>query len=193
MKTLKNIIFILFYLLFLSFLSTPVNADIHISSFTPVADCYIVNEATGPHPGSSIYLNVELTTPTVKRSLLKFDISGLQDDYSILSSTLSLYGWASNDNLYFRLFRVTTGWSEYDVTWTTATPSTEWATPGGDVDTEVFISSGLVSSTSSWYEWDVTNLVRGWYYDNYPNNGFQIRYSTNNFILPALFVELSNR
>ena len=48
------------------------------------------------------------------------------------------------------------------VTWTTARPGVDWATPGGDFDLTELDRVTVAANPDGWYQWDVTAAVRAW-------------------------------
>jgi hypothetical protein len=57
------------------------------------------------------------------------------------------------------------------VTWTTARPGVNWASPGGDFDPAEVDRLTVAANPDGWYSWDVTSAVRGWVSDGDANDG----------------------
>ncbi|MFQ6094430.1 MAG: DNRLRE domain-containing protein, partial [bacterium] len=70
--------------------------------------------------------------------------------------------------------RITQEWVEGDgwdlfadgrdegVTWTTARPGVNWATPGGDFDLAELDRVTVAANPDGWYRWNVTSAVQAW-------------------------------
>ncbi len=76
---------------------------------------------------------------------------------------------------------ITDPWFENDligepgsVNWYNRTETHAWDTPGGDFDTS-YISYRNISQNYTWYDWDITEIVRAWYDGDMENNGLMIR------------------
>ncbi|NUT32341.1 MAG: DNRLRE domain-containing protein [Hamadaea sp.] len=126
-------------------LGTPTGAAAATTTFTPTADTYVDNSATGTNYGASGQLGVD--NSPIKRIFLKFAVSGVSG--TVTSAKLRVHtddvsGAQSNNGGTFRLMS-NTGWSETAVTWN-AQPAVDGATLG---------SLGTVSR-NTWYEIDVT-------------------------------------
>ncbi|QFZ18157.1 CBM96 family carbohydrate-binding protein [Saccharothrix syringae] len=119
------------------------------ATFTPVADTYVDDSATGTNFGTSGQLGVDGSP--VKRIFLKFTVSGVSG--AVTNAKLRLHtddvsGSAGPSGGAFRAMSDTT-WSETSVTWNNQ-PA---------VDGVSLTSLGPVSR-NAWYEVDVTSLVR---------------------------------
>ena len=117
------------------------------------------------------YTGVETGQPTYARSFLWFDLSGLPAGVTIQQATLRLHllseeGWPYEGGGDMGVYRVTQDWSEEEVTgWDTrpAADPTLWA--------QTVVSSSI---GATWYEWDITALVRAWQEGTYPNQGLML-------------------
>jgi hypothetical protein len=109
------------------------------------------------------------------RALLKFDLTGIPTDATIIGVTLTVVIFRSNtDPADFDLNRVLVDWSEYEVTWNNRSASTPWLAGGGQsgseyvaapsvtapVDDTIFSSPGMVSDVQLWVRNSATNF--GW-------------------------------
>jgi len=120
------------------------------TTFTPSADTYVDNSATGTNHGASGQLGVD--NSPVKRAFLKFTVSGVSG--AVGSAKLRVHtddvsGSQSPSGGTFRSMTDTT-WSETGVTW-----NDQPAIDGGTLG-----SLGPVSR-NAWYEVDVTPYVTG--------------------------------
>ncbi|WP_308258283.1 CBM96 family carbohydrate-binding protein [Saccharothrix obliqua] len=120
------------------------------TTFTPSADTYVDNSATGTNYGASGQLGVD--DSPVKRLFLRFTVSGVPG--SVTAAKLRLHtddvsGAQSPSGGTFKAVSDTT-WSETGVTWNNQ-PAIDGPTLG---------SLGAVSR-NAWYEVDVTSYVTG--------------------------------
>jgi hypothetical protein len=104
----------------------------------------------------------------IARSLVKFDIASLPPNVDITEATLRVYlvgSWDYPDtSRTITTYRITSSWSESNVTWNNR--------PGYG---SAYGSRSIVSGAWGWYEFDVTNLVSGWYDGTYTNHGVMLR------------------
>ncbi|SDJ04202.1 DUF7594 domain-containing protein [Nonomuraea jiangxiensis] len=135
----------------LAALSVPeVTANAATTTFTPVADTYVDNSATGTNYGTSAQLGID--NSPVKRMFLRFTVSGVSGTVSSVKlrvHTDNVSGAESGSGGSFRAMSNTT-WSETGTTWNNQ-PAIDGATLG---------SIGAVTA-NAWYEIDVTSYVKG--------------------------------
>ena len=132
-----------------------------------------------------------------RRSIIRWDLSLLPQDITIVSARIELYrydGEAESD-MPIALYRLTRKWTEgtgYNfwpesgyspdgATWTLAAPGTAWTTPGGDYDTSSDYGHGAngivgqttlpVSLQNGWISLEATAAVRAWIEQGVPNRG----------------------
>lgn len=102
------------------------------------------------------------------RSLVKFNINNLPPDMNITGAILRVRLITSADiegkSRTIRTYRVGENWSEGSVTWNNK-PSFK----------EGYGSTNIVHAAWGWYEFDVTDLVKGWYDGTYTNYGLMLR------------------
>ncbi len=113
--------------------------------------------------------------------VLQFDVGSIPHDAEILSAQLELYQASAPNGTsgYAEVYRISRDWSELDVTWVQRTGTSNWATAGGDYDSEV-IARTLLDTPTGWYSWEIRKLVAGWVRGDYPNHGLLIRSDENN-------------
>jgi hypothetical protein len=104
----------------------------------------------------------------IARSLVRFDLSSLPSDATIVQATLRLLLVNSCD-MGERVhdvtaYRIDGSWSESSVTWNTK--------PGF---AEAYGSASIPSRTWDWYSLDVIDLVQGWVGGSFPNHGLMLR------------------
>ncbi|WP_436496079.1 CBM96 family carbohydrate-binding protein [Actinokineospora sp. HUAS TT18] len=129
--------------------SAPV-ASAATTTFTPVADTYVDNAATGTNYGTSGQLGVD--NSSVKRTFLRFNVSGVTGTVTgakLRIHTDNVAGAQSPNGGTYRLMSNTT-WSETGVTWNNQ-PAIDGATLG---------SLGAVSQ-NTWYEINVLSQISG--------------------------------
>ncbi|HSV37469.1 MAG TPA: DNRLRE domain-containing protein [Nocardioidaceae bacterium] len=130
-------------------LSAP-TASAAVSTFTPVADTYVANNATGTNFGTSGQLGVD--NSEIKRSFIRFNVSGITG--TVTSAKLRLHvddvsGSESPNGGTWKLMSNTT-WSETGVTWNNQ-PAIDGTTLG--------TLGGVARNT--WVELDVTGKITG--------------------------------
>ncbi len=120
------------------------------TTFTPTADTYVDNSATGTNHGTSGQLGTD--NSPVKRTFLKFTVSGLTGSVSNAKLRLHTDDVSGSESPNGGTFRATSNvsWTETAVTWNNQ-PAIDGATLG---------SLGQVVR-NAWYEVDVTSLVTG--------------------------------
>lgn len=135
------------------------------------ADTYIASARPSQNFGNdSLFLGYNLTGPnnfSAQRVLLRFDVANNIPDNAIINSAilrlrLNLSVPQNDAAMGTVLRRIASPWAESTVTWNSE-PS--W-TPIDDVTN--------VGTVLTWYEWEVTDLVEGWYDELYPNYGVEI-------------------
>ena len=129
------------------------------------------------------------------RSLLRFDLSSLPDDPSlIVQADLALYYWdRPHDDPVGRTYDVlalTNSWDEMESSWqarddynsaeplywdsyTTGVPA--YQPGGGDFDPVAYASTQVPADISQWMIWDVTDLIDDWLSGVVANEGLLIK------------------
>ncbi len=133
------------------------------------ADTYISSEkADHNFAVTNLYLGYnQEDNYGAERLLLHFDIAnGIPANAVINSAQLRLYLYSSDptddDVMGMVIRRTNSHWTENAVTWNS---EPEWGEIRVDDD---------VGSAVGWYEWDVKDLVSGWYDGSYNNYGVEI-------------------
>jgi hypothetical protein len=141
--------------------STPV-ADTEIIQGYPTSNCIDELEI---HAGYDTYLNPD---GRIVRGLVRFNLTGIRPGATINSATLRLYLVGSYDyaghSIAISPYRVSSPWAEDMVNWNDR-PSIG----------ESYPATWITHGAWGWYEFDVTNLVRGWVNGTYPNYGLFVR------------------
>jgi len=140
----------------------------------PVADAWVNFNGKDIKYGTDIRLKVGSEEcpgqefPDRGRALIKFDLSAIPAGVVIESASLQLYlssayaGGAATNTI--SVHRVAGSWVETDVTWNNQ--------PGHSATSYAATDVGL--SSSKWYTWDITGLVREWYNGVYSNYGLKL-------------------
>lgn len=97
-------------------------------------DSYIRDDAPTTNFGTNVNLLIGEITGAVRthRTLIKFDLSSLPANATIISATLSLFVTAkflSNTRLY-KVFRLKRAWTSAGVTWNKYDGVNDWQSPG---------------------------------------------------------------
>jgi hypothetical protein len=141
-------------------------------NLNPSADALIDAAASSTNYGTQNYLITHPWTSSYsRRSVIKFDLSGIPSGATITSATLKLYetgtyGYTRTINIH----KLNTAWSEGSVTW--ASP---WITAGGDYN-----STASASASISWTSvlkqdsWTVTSDVQA-IVNGTANNGWLVK------------------
>ncbi|MBL8880664.1 MAG: DNRLRE domain-containing protein [Phycisphaerales bacterium] len=146
------------------------SADNRLLQFSP--------DTSGPIDFLSVYDAVG----NDQRTVIHFDLAPIPVDSMIDSATLRLNGlsyFGATTNTSFSAYRIIRAWNETQVTWNRAETGTNWTTPGGDFVGSSGQSyadaygtwSGAQSPNYTWYEVDVTGLIREYYDGTHPNYG----------------------
>ncbi len=136
-----------------------------------------------------------------RRSLVRWELSSLPADISVISATLELYRYDGDaaSAMEVALYRVTRDWTEgtgWDVwpdpsyapdgaTWLNAGPGVPWDVAGGDYDTSTDYGNGpngIIAQTTllseqgnGWIRLNATAAVRAWIEGGAPNYGVLLR------------------
>ena len=114
------------------------------------------------------------------KSLIQFNISSINSENSILDAKLQLYVNNSfgSANRTLKIYRLNSGWDELTASWYNKT-NENWTSFGGDYTQEIN-STTFSNSTGIFYNFTITNLVRGWVNGTYDNYGIILIYSNIN-------------
>jgi len=146
-----------------------------VASYNGVVDTFISNFAdTTTNYGDA--QAIELRTNDIRAALLRFDLSSLPAGANILSATMSVHvDYRTNDfSLPVNLYSMFRPWDEMQATWISATNSVAWAVPGangGSDRSTTATASATMSNIYTWYDFDVTDLVRQWVTNASNNKG----------------------
>lgn len=95
--------------------------------------------------------------------ILRFDLAEVPADAVVVSASLSLYevSGGKGGSVEFSICGLNKAWVESEATWTRASTTELWATPGGDFLTWT-AGKWTIDNTAGWRVMDVTNLVDSW-------------------------------
>lgn len=111
------------------------------------------------------------------RMIVEFDLSSVPKNSNIQTAMLSLTESGCFDAYHIynaHIFRITESWEESTVDWTHRTATDLWTNPGVTYDsnllaTSIFQTMGGRDTQS--VNFDITDLVKSWITDEYPNYG----------------------
>ena len=150
-------------------------------------DCWIGNAATTAHhcvdgDAGNNYLwagTDDNTFATVRRALLKFNLSSLPDDAVVTGADLELYLDSTQSRTSaggdYDLKKMTNGWSD-NATWLQRSAGVSWTKNGGDYDTTNLDVLHLTGGTSGFKTWSVpSTLVQSWLATPSSNYGVMVK------------------
>jgi len=108
------------------------------------------------------------------RGVLKFNLSSIPRNASILSAKLELNAYDVDYNVSLNVHKLLASWEEYEVTWYNRNRKVKWENPGGDfgpaIETKSFNSSGKVVFECR----KIAEVVQEWVKNPESNYGFLI-------------------
>lgn len=120
------------------------------------ADTIVLSDqaTTNFSTNASLYVGELKSSTSIRRTLIKFDLSSIPDNARIISATLSLFcnGDESDTPRAFKVYRLKRNWVLSQVTWNIFSTGNNWQTAGGfgenDCD-QVAIASRNFTDTES--------------------------------------------
>lgn len=154
-------------------------ADVHINSDTPTVNQNGVGFIDVGEPTGAV---------SIRRLLIKFDLSSIPSNATFSAATLRLYdtGTDVTDNARtMNVHRLLRAFTETTATWNTTDGSTNWGTAGAD-NTTTDRETGTVGTISmpnppvvGYVDITLTaSLVQDWVDGDLTNNGFLLKMST---------------
>ncbi len=121
---------------------------------------------------------MSIRTGGIKRPIITFDLAGVPAGATILDARLELYTshYKSHpQDMTVSVYGVRRAWREMEITWNVARTDVSWGQPGAadtvaDRDAAP-TDSQLVSTTNTWYGFDITALAQAWVKGTRPNEG----------------------
>lgn len=148
---------------------TPALRETGSVTLEPRADAFVSSAQPGTNFGGRSILYVgDRGDYGATRSVLYFDLDELDKNQVVQDGELRLYmreaGPPGDPERDIPLYRITEDWDEDDVTWNHF--------PDYDNDRLETITIG---TSRGWYSWDVGELVRNWYRDEWDNRGIYVQ------------------
>ena len=142
-------------------------------------DTYMVTWNESTNYGNQ--MNLALKNDNVYSTLLRFDLGSIPAGAVINRATLGVYAYYRNadQTMIMQAYRMLRPWTELEATWQRAAVDDPWGLPGAN-DTVIdrgasFWAATNVPLVNSWYELDLTALVRAWLNDPQSNYGLALR------------------
>ena len=137
-----------------AYVTKPVEAV--VDTFQSVADAHVDSASPSANYGGMTYLDTcfwdyEYIDDTRRNAYIMFDLSALTSGlHDVSSAVLRLYAWYISATAHVAVHSCSdVSWREFEITWQNAPSFSPVA-----LDTET------VAVSSTWYSWDVTELVR---------------------------------
>jgi hypothetical protein len=109
---------------------------------------------------------------------VSFDLSPVPADSAVVSAELSLYCYLDRNpssSSDYGVYEISRSWNDSQATWTNATTSETWQSPGGDFASQpIATASHPTVFDSSWDNYDVTAAARNFLSGAAPNYGVMI-------------------
>jgi len=144
------------------------------SDSSTINDTYIRSGATADtNYGSSTALWMGNVSSGIEyRSLIKFNLSSITAGVTITNAKLQVYQESSygSSNITIKAYRLTLDWNELEASWNNKTSLSQWSALGGDYGEEID-SLSFSNSSGNYYNFSVTQVVRGWLNSSYENYG----------------------
>ena len=111
------------------------------------------------------------------RSILKFDVdAALPPGAVVTDATLHAYldfRESGSEDKAVGCTASPRSWTD-DATWLSSATGSPWATPGGDFAPQIEAQTSA-GEESTWYDWDISDLVSGWADRSIPNQGLMLK------------------
>lgn len=137
-------------------------------TYQGVADTYLSLYEPNTAYGTAATMRINPNVGGRERGLVKFDISRIPTNATVLEATMNLYAWYWSQPfpLNITAYRVKTHWNEFTATWNRATGDEFWNAPGcGDPTFDYDGASGVVEvvgNSREFYQWDLTGMAQQW-------------------------------
>ena len=131
----------------------------------PTDDSYVNQRDPDENYNRHRYLEVKSKSNKNMRTFIKFDISSIPVETTIISAKLRLYMYnAPGSSRIYDIHRVTGYWTETGITWNNQPNVADSLT-----------DSNSTGTTEKWLEWDVASDVQGFVNSSYANYGWRIK------------------
>ena len=151
-----------------------VNPDIY---YTRTSDTYISLYEEDTAWGNLGTMRIHPNVDGRERGLIKFDISEIPSDATVIEAKLNLYAWYWSQAfpLDIKAYRVMKHWAGDEATWHRATAGEFWHTAGCNNTTFDYDPTSFAIATiqpiREFYDWDVTQMAQQWVSDPASNEG----------------------
>lgn len=138
--------------------------DFDIVTNTPFLDSYVRSDTAATSYGAATRIHVSSVSTSLRRGLLRFDLSYLPTGIRIDNAMMQLYlATYSGTAITHSIFAINSTWNS-TTNWNTqpTTLSTNW-------------NSTRVSAAATWYYFNITNLSKNWYNGSITNNGLMVK------------------
>ena len=133
-----------------------------------VADTYLSLYDPNTNYGNIETMRIHPNVAGRERGLIKFDISRIPTNATVMQATLYLYAWYWSQAfpLNISAYAVKKHWNERDATWNKATATEFWHTAGCSNPTFDYDPASVVTTSITpnrqFYAWDVTQMAQQW-------------------------------
>lgn len=139
-------------------------AELLLQTAGAVEDAYLDASSATLNYGSAVTLRVS-RVGSEQAALLRFDLSALPADATILQARVGLYLESAQALAGGTIAaqRATRSWTEAGATHQRYDAANSWSAPGGDYEPRALDERTFSAPTPGFYEWDVTPLARAWH------------------------------
>ena len=136
--------------------------------------------------GNDTEIGVGRSGDNIVRSLLRFDLSGIEKASKVLSVDLNLYLSSTNStsSIDISIHKISNSWNENEATWQNRTASTKWGTAGVDYNPTAYTAVKNIATIPSKIQdglvkWSLpVSNVNGWVDNPSINHGVLIKSTT---------------
>jgi hypothetical protein len=146
-----------------------------------VSDSYISSWDPDTNYGTLETMRIHPSGDGRERGFVKFDISLIPADATVLDAQLQLYAWYWSQALPLVLnaYKIKKHWAGGDVTWNRATSGEFWHTAGCsnptyDVDPASAVST-ILTPSRQFFSWNVTQMAQQWVANPLSNEGVLLK------------------
>ncbi|MBC7257980.1 MAG: DNRLRE domain-containing protein [Chloroflexi bacterium] len=159
--------------------ATTVTFQQGLGGYAGVRDTYISDYSDDSNYNWDTILIVRSTD--IIASLLRFDISSIPTNATVLGAQLQVYTLAQSNSAYMcaQPYAVLRPWVDSQATWIRPRTGETWATPGcngiGTDRSDIGGEEVWLQYTNRWYTFDVTDMVQAWVLDPSSNQGLVLK------------------
>ena len=146
-----------------------------VNGYNGVEDTYISSWQPEMNYGDQLDLHVH--SIGIKRTLIRFDLGDFPPDAIVTEARLDFRTNYYRDNsgpMPVEIFKLKREWAEMEATWKERLTGVDWGVAGaggeGDHDPEP-VATLQLKDVNTWYDVDVTDVVRDWIGDPDTNHG----------------------